>query len=47
MKSRPRLAVLCDFREEGWLSMDLVGDMITSHLAATHAAEPEDDPPDQ
>jgi glycosyltransferase involved in cell wall biosynthesis len=39
MKSRPRLAVLCDFREEGWLSMDLVGDMITSHLTATHSAE--------
>ncbi|MGC1397299.1 glycosyltransferase family 4 protein [Candidatus Binatus sp.] len=39
MKSRPRLAVLCDFREEGWLSMDLVGDMIATHLAAEHAAE--------
>jgi glycosyltransferase involved in cell wall biosynthesis len=39
MKNPPRLAVLCDFREEGWLSMDLVGAMIVKHLAVGHAAE--------
>jgi glycosyltransferase involved in cell wall biosynthesis len=39
MKSPPRVAVLCDFQEEGWLSMDLVGEMIFSHLVADHASE--------
>jgi glycosyltransferase involved in cell wall biosynthesis len=39
MKNPPRLAVLCDFREERWLSMDLVGDMIVKHLVAEHAGE--------
>lgn len=28
----PRLAVLCDFCEENWPSMDLVADMLLSHL---------------
>lgn len=28
----PRLAVLTDFAEEGWPSMDLCGDMLLSHL---------------
>lgn len=39
MKGSPRLAVLCDFLEEGWLSMDLVGDMIVKHLTREHAGE--------
>ncbi len=39
MKSPPRVAVLCDFREEGWLAMDLVGEMLAMHLAAEHAHE--------
>jgi glycosyltransferase involved in cell wall biosynthesis len=30
--SPPRLAVVCDFREEGWPSMDLVADMLLSEL---------------
>lgn len=28
----PRLAVICDYREEHWPSMDLVADMLLSHL---------------
>jgi len=32
--SKPRLAVVRDFREEGWPSMDLVADMMLEHLAA-------------
>ena len=28
-----RVAILCDYREENWYSMDLVGDMLTDHLA--------------
>ena len=32
----PRVAVLCDFREENWPSMDLVGDMLTDRLAHEH-----------
>jgi glycosyltransferase involved in cell wall biosynthesis len=32
-----RLAVACDYPEEGWTSMDLVGRMILAHLAARHA----------
>jgi glycosyltransferase involved in cell wall biosynthesis len=39
MKRPPRVAVLCDFREEGWLSMDLVADMLSMHLAAEHGGE--------
>ena len=27
-----RLALCCDYLEEGWASMDLVGDMILGHL---------------
>jgi len=34
--NRTRLAVVCDFPEEGWPSMDLVGEMMLSHLAARH-----------
>ena len=33
---RPRVAILCDFREENWPSMDLVGDMLTDRLAREH-----------
>lgn len=29
-----RLALLCDYREEGWPSMDLVGEMVLTHLEA-------------
>ena len=32
-----RLAVLCDFPEEGWPSMDLVAEMILDQLVAEHA----------
>jgi glycosyltransferase involved in cell wall biosynthesis len=31
-----RVALLCDYREENWYSMDLVGDMLTDHLAREH-----------
>ena len=31
-----RVAILCDYREENWPSMDLVGDMLTDHLAREH-----------
>jgi glycosyltransferase involved in cell wall biosynthesis len=34
-----RLGVVCDYPEEGWPSMDLVGEMILTHLAAGHSAE--------
>jgi glycosyltransferase involved in cell wall biosynthesis len=35
--SRPiRVAILSDYREENWYSMDLVGDMLTDHLAREH-----------
>jgi glycosyltransferase involved in cell wall biosynthesis len=33
-----RLAVVCDPPEEGWASMDLVGEMVLRHLASGHAA---------
>jgi glycosyltransferase involved in cell wall biosynthesis len=36
---RWRVAVLCDYPEEGWPSMDLTGAMTLSHLAARHADE--------
>src|SRR5437588_301153 len=31
---RIRVALICDFLEEGWLSMDLVGDMMSAELPA-------------
>ena len=34
---RLRVAVIADYAEEGWPSMDLVADMLMSHLAAEHA----------
>ena len=33
----PRVAVLCDYREENWPSMDLVADMLLSHLERDYA----------
>ena len=35
---RLRVAVIADYAEEGWPSMDLVADMLMAHLAAEHAA---------
>ncbi len=32
-----RLALVCDYREEHWPSMDLVGEMVLTHLQAGHA----------
>jgi glycosyltransferase involved in cell wall biosynthesis len=37
--SRARVALLCDYPEEQWPSMDLVGEMIRVHLASEHAEE--------
>ncbi len=34
-----RVAVVCDYPEEGWPSMDLTGEMILAHLASGHAGE--------
>jgi glycosyltransferase involved in cell wall biosynthesis len=34
-----RVALLCDYPEEQWPSMDLVGEMIGAHLASEHAEE--------
>ncbi len=34
----PRLALICDFLEEGWPSMDLMGDMLYRSFSAEHAA---------
>lgn len=34
-----RVALLCDYPEEGWASMDLVADMILGHLAARPPGE--------
>lgn len=34
-----RLALVCDYHEEGWPSMDLVGEMILAYLGREHAAE--------
>ena len=43
--ARPlRLAVVCDFPEEGWPSMDLFGEMILAHLGREHAGEVGRDP---
>ena len=36
--ARLRVAVLADYAEEGWPSMDLVADMLVAHLRAEHAA---------
>ena len=33
----PRLAVICDYREENWPSMDLVADMLLEDLGREHA----------
>lgn len=35
---RLRLAVVCDYSEEGWPSMDLVGEMLCAELKARHSA---------
>jgi glycosyltransferase involved in cell wall biosynthesis len=37
-RDRLRVAVIADYAEERWPSMDLVADMLMSHLAAEHAA---------
>src|SRR4051794_8575013 len=37
MPSPIRLALICDYLEERWASMDLVGEMVLSHLRARHA----------
>ena len=38
--ARPaRVAVVCDYPEECWPSMDLTGEMILSHLASGHSTE--------
>ncbi len=34
-----RLAVVCDYLEENWPSMELVGEMVLSHLGERHADE--------
>ena len=34
---RLRVAVIADYAEEGWPSMDLVADMLMAHLAGEHA----------
>lgn len=36
---RPRVAVVCDLREENWHSMNLVADMLLEGLEAEHAGE--------
>ncbi len=36
MVSLPRLAVLCDYPEEGWPSMDLCAEMLLAHLHGEH-----------
>lgn len=35
----PRLAVVCDYPEEGWASMDLCADMLYKRLAVDHATD--------
>src|SRR5580704_13935671 len=35
---RPRLALVCDFLEERWPSMDLFGDMLFQSFTAEHAS---------
>src|SRR5207237_8543938 len=34
---RLRVAVIADYAEEGWPSMDLVAEMLMTHLAREHA----------
>jgi glycosyltransferase involved in cell wall biosynthesis len=34
-----RVALICDYLEEQWPSMDLVGEMLCTHLAQDHAGE--------
>jgi glycosyltransferase involved in cell wall biosynthesis len=34
----PRVAIICDFKEEHWPSMDLVGDMLLHNLDHDHSA---------
>src|SRR5690348_17002824 len=36
---RPRVALVCDFVEEGWASMDLVADELFRNLQQAHFAE--------
>lgn len=36
--SVPRVGVICDFVEENWPSMDLVGDMLVANLLHSHAS---------
>jgi glycosyltransferase involved in cell wall biosynthesis len=37
LQAKPRVAVISDFIEEGWPSMDLVAEMLSDHLAREHA----------
>jgi len=37
MKTKPRLAVICDYPEENWHSMDLCAQMLLEHLQAEHS----------
>jgi glycosyltransferase involved in cell wall biosynthesis len=37
--NKPHLAVLCDYAEEGWPSMDLVAEMLLDRMAREHAHE--------
>jgi len=37
--ARPRVALVCDFVEEKWPSMDLVAEMLSSELQAHHSSE--------
>jgi glycosyltransferase involved in cell wall biosynthesis len=37
LQTKPRVAVISDFIEEGWPSMDLVAEMLSDHLAREHA----------
>ena len=34
-----RVAVVCDYPEEHWPSMDLTAEMVLAHLASGHAGE--------
>ncbi|MHC5543090.1 glycosyltransferase family 1 protein, partial [Singulisphaera rosea] len=34
-----RLALVCDYAEEGWPSMDLMGEMLFAYLGREHSAE--------
>ena len=36
--SIPRIGIICDFTEESWPSMDLVGDMLVQSLSEQHAS---------